>query len=551
MTNQQIELVRSEIARMDARGGQHGRDTLIRQIDAMKKHLVPYTLNAPQAEFIRELEKPGMTEINFEGGRGVGKTTMEAVLMDKIIVNLQRSQTLLVAATYQKFLSDEIPSLQLSLERLGYFEGLHYVLGRDFPASWNVLRAYQQPKTLDHSIKFWNGTIFRIVSLDVSATARGLNADAQIKTEAATLNNGKLEANIGPAVRGSHDVAFQGKKYYGLDANLSSTPLTAEGRWFIEREKAYLAEQEDIKKNRHLKQTKAFVKGTTIHNLHNLMHGYLHRAFEKAQNMTVFKAEYYNERPPVVQDAFYALLDEKTHAYVPERTSAHITEGVFTDCRNDVDHRPDLPLIIGVDFGSRQNCAVVMQYNSLTNEMAVINEFFALGSENEQQNELAVKIEKYYGTRSNRDIYMYYDHYGNIKWGNDRRPLAMQLQDKFDELNWNVQLLTRGASNPFQNLKYRLWQMIMAEDKYPEYPRFRINKDRAHNCFVSMGLTQTEEKRDGSIGKSKKVERSKTVKEEYKTDITDALDCPIFDMFSYLLNGVGASGAGDAYGVGA
>lgn len=555
MTETQIQLIKAEITRMDNRSVVAGRETLIRQIETEKRRIVPYQLNMPQAIFMSELEKPHVKEINLEGGRGLGKTTLEAMLIDKIIRHLPRSVTLLVASTYQKFLGDELPSLQLSLERLGYFEGLHYVIGRDFPASWNIPRAYQQPKAMEHCMKYWNGTINRIVSLDVSATARGLNADAQIKTEAATLNAEKLEANVSKAVRGTHDKAFAGRPYYGLDANLSSTPLTAEGRWFIDRELKYLEQQnaiaEAIKKGKiPPPQSLAYVKGTTMHNLHNLMHGYLQRERDKAVNMTIFNAECFNIRPPVVQDAFYAMLDEKRHAYTPERSEAYLTEGVFQDCRHDTDHDPNLPLIMGVDFGNRQNCATINQFFQNINEYRTLKDFFALGSDNEKQDDLAIKINKYYGIRQNKDIYMYYDHYGNIQWGHQVYTLAEQLRAKLEEFGWNVQLLTRGQSNPFHDLKYRLFQIIHGEEHYPEVPRYRINKVNARNTWVALTLAQTREGRNGAIGKNKTVERKTTIKEEYKTDITDANDAPMFDMFNHLLEGFGTSGAGSAYGIG-
>lgn len=556
MNSTQIDLIKAEIHRMDNRGGTTGRDSLITQIESAKRRIVPYKLNMPQTVFVQDLEKPSVKEINFEGGRGVGKTTMEGILIDKLVSVLPRSQTLIISPTYQKFIGDEMPSLQLSLERLGYFEGLHYVIGRDFPDSWRIPRAFQQPKKLEHCIKFWNGSILRIVSLDVSATARGLNADAQIKTEAGYLNHSKLEANVGPAVRGSNDAAFRGLPLYGIDANFSSTPLTAEGRWFVERETAYLAEQEAIKqaiKSRRKvpPQSKAFVKGASIQNIHNLMHGYLKREQEKAVNMTVFNAEYWNIRPPVVQDAFYALLNEKIHAYTPERgDDAHLKEGIFTDCRRDNDHNPDMPLIMGVDFGNRQNCCTINQFHPLINEYRTLKEFFALGVDNEKQDELAVKIAKYYAPRKNKQIYMYYDHYGNIQWGHQVYTLAEQLRAKLEELGWSVQLLTRGNSNPFHNLKYRLFQIIHSEEHYPEVPRYRINKTNAPNTWVALTLAQTEEGRNGEIKKNKKVEKSKSIKEEHKTDITDANDAPLFDMFNYLLEGFGGVGAGSAYGVG-
>jgi hypothetical protein len=531
--------IKSHIARIHERGSGDFQ-TLTRQVANATK-LSQVELNLPQfyadraGDMMYRNSKNQLQGVSIfcEWARGTGKTTMRGIRYKKILIQLPRSTGLLIGPNYQFLLTRIIPSLVQGLEMFGLYEGLHYFIGRQPPQKWRNYwgRAYQPPEKYDRYITFFNGVGVHLISHDVRGDGRGLNTDWLDGDEAALLDPNALQENSGPTKRGTNNSEFYGKPMYGSEFYTSSTPIADDGQWFVDQEQQALLYPNRMK----------FISATCKHNLHNLRPGYLEDAQMNAYSQWKYLAEYENVRPMFSKNGFYGMLHPKKHYYSVGhdnydfyKPSREQLLKKTADCREDADLKPGVPLVGGADWGAAINCLVACQDLRSQREFRVLKDFYVLGENQEIQDHLADNFADYYKYHDCKELYLWYDSTGNNATGITKKTRAELFRDRLKAQGWTVYLMTTGGSNPLHEKKHLVWEMILQEE-CPWLPRFRINKYNAADTCTSMRLAKTKPGRHGEIKKDKSSERSKKISRQHATDLSDAIDNPIYGLFRKMI----------------
>ncbi len=526
MTPKKNKELKEEIARVHERGSGDFQ-SLHRQVEKETRRL---EYNYPQLIATHARQKV----LHLEWGRGTGKTTIIGDRLRKLLYQMPRSSGVFIAPTYQYTLTRILPSLIQGLELQGLYQNLHYFVGKLPPRSWrnDWGTAYQPPEKFGNYITFYNGMGIHLISQDVPGDGRGLNTDWVIGDEAALLNINKIEENIDPTLRGTAAREFKNKFLFGSKLYTSSTPITAEGRWFIEMEEKALINPKKF----------CLIRADARHNQANLRPGYLEEARESAYNQWIFEAEYLNVRPKVVTDGFYPLLDTEVHAYTSYDYNHYTNLGKTVDCRGDSDLVPEKPLSLGVDWGATINCMVVGQRVGM--EMRILKSMYVLGDNQETQQDLIRNFNKYYRHHPTKRIILWYDASGNNETGFTKRNRAEMARDQLTKLGWRVETrIHNKRTNPMHEKKYILWQMLLGEsnpERPQQMPLIRINKPNCKELWISMSNAKVLKGTKGDIKKDKRGE-TKGANRMHKTDLSDACDYLIYGMFNDMMYGGGGS----------
>lgn len=534
----QEELIRSEIDRLEKRGSKDYQ-TLIKQVGkATKKvsfNILQIAMDA-YADVCREMY--------VEAGAGAGKSTGIARRMQRLVMEMPRSSNMLVGETYQQILTRTLPTTIHGLEMLGLYQNLHYFVGRKPPKSWDWPMPYKPPVRSDKTIFFWTGACFNLVSHDVAGDGKSLNSDSLIADEATQLTKAKLDTDQRPRVRYSNKAKFEKAKLALSELYVSTSPVTEEGMWFAEMEDAtnrhrmeaaYRLEHEQLTKEERKKinpNELMFIKATWEVNRHNLPDNYIEKAEKSSLDKMLFDAEYWCIRPKRVKGGFYSLLDSEVHYYNDFDYSYYKKIGQQPDCRGDRDLVKGVPLILGVDWGAVINCLSTNQHLKSINEYRTLKSMYVLGDEQKIQDDLFQEWHNYYRTHDKKEVFMFYDAQGNQRTGITKRTRAEKAAAQLRRLGWTVHLLTSGGKNMTHELTYYTWSNLLKGD-HPLLPRYRINKSNCKELVISMQNTKVKQGSDG-VHKDKSSERSKVIKREHATDLSDANDQPIKGLFSRL-----------------
>ena len=503
-------------------GGDYER--LIQQVAANRKYV---RLNLPQ--LMATLSKS--RTLVLEWGRGTGKTTILGHRIQSLAREMPRSTGLFVGPTYQAILTRIVPSLVQGLEMFGLYQDLHYFIGRLPPERWRTSwgKSYQPPRKYDNYITFWNGMGIHLISQDVPGDGRGLNSDFILGDEAALLDARKLQENTDPTLRGTNTYEFKRSHLFGSRMYMSSTPLTPEGAWMLEYEQKAMKDPKGFN----------FISASCEHNAQNLKPGFLEEAKQNSIANWIFEAEYLNIRPKFQKDSFYLLLDADKHLYNNYDYSFYDKVGKKPDCRGDADLVKGLPLILGVDWGAAINSMSINQHIKTINEYRTLKSLYVLGENAETQDDLFRKFAEYYEHHDTKVVYLWYDNTGNIRTGHTKMTRAEQARELLRQLGWTCHLMTSGSSNPHHEMKYQLWQILLAEDR-PGAIRYRMNRGNCRELYISMKNARTTQGAKGDVKKDKSVERKGSLPRQEATDLSDANDSPIFGMFHHLLQGSGS-----------
>jgi len=526
------DLIKSRISALHAKGGQDWQ-SLMRDVDG-KYSTISYNTSQALSILVADYLK-GVKNLDLEWGRGTGKTTVLAAFARRIARDLPRGVYQWEVPTYQKFLTEIIPSFIHGLEMQGLYKDLHYFIGRRPPPRWRWPEPYKPPVRYDNFITFWTGFGINLLSQDNPGAGRGLNTDGRLASEATMLDKKKLDEESGPAIRGSNVKALGERRFFNFRLMESSTPLVQTGEWFIKQQE--LAQESP--------SVHRFIRANCVENIKLgwLAPNYLDEGRRTSPDKMTFEAEYLNIRPKFVRGGFYGLLDEARHTYTRfDYTGSLYTPdliGVVPDCRGDADLVPDAPLTLGMDFGAAINSLVVSQ--PLPGEFRTLKDFFVKGADGEQQDDLLQAFHEYYLPHQarNNEIRFYHDATGNHSTGHTKLNRAQQAEKWLHEKGWKVIRLSITGTNPRHFAKYQLWQRILQEDD-PRFPKFRINRQNARTTYIAMTRAKTKTTLTGEIKKDKSGERVDNPNREFATDLTDALDNPVYNLYNHLMLNFGA-----------
>lgn len=541
----QDELIKAEIARLEKNGKKDER-SLIKQVERAYRK-VQYNRLQATMDFVLEL---GCKELYVEAGAGAGKSTGIARRIQRIVMELPRSSSMLVGETYQQILTRTLPTTIHGLEMLGIYQNLHYFVGRKPPRTWNWPMPYKPPQRADKAIFFWTGACLNLVSHDVSGDGKSLNSDALIADEATQLTKAQLDTDQKPRVRFSNKEKFENSKLALTELYVSTSPVTEEGMWYAEMEEA--VQQHRLETEYLLKQGKSkdadglplnpnelmFLKANWSVNKKNLPDNYIQKARKSSLDEMLFLAEYWCIRPERVKGGFYAMLDPTRHYYNDFDYSYYIKPGQLADCRGDKDLVKGQPLILGVDWGAVINCLTVNQHLKSINEYRTLKSMYALGDEQKIQDDLFDDFHAYYRHHQGScdEIYMFYDNSGNNETGVIKKTRAEKAASQLRRKGWKVSLLTKGGRNPLHELTYFTWSYLL-KGGVPGMPTYRINKSNCKELVISMRNCKVKQGTGNAIKKDKGSERSKVIRREHATDLSDANDQPIKVLFGRLASG--------------
>lgn len=522
------------------------------------------SLNVPQLRFAATQPKESVQC----WGRATGKSTIIAWLMHMVVKTMPRSAWTITGATYQAILTRTLPSTRASLERLGYYHGVHYFIGKKAPPAFRFAEPYQPPFKYDHAIIFRNGTLFHLVSQDKGGgSARGLNTDGAICDESLLLDKEKFDQEVSTTIRGNYQY-FDKTRLHGGVHHFTSMPYGSS--WLLKAGDYYEKDGVDIKliRSELLRLQLAFIdekdprkrvamwpqidrmnkqiryypdkngfmysEANVFDNLTNIKLKYLESERRKLTDY-IFKVEVLNMRTDKVEGGFYPNLDPAVHTYTAFNNDYLHTLALDTsyqlgkeDSRQDADCKSHMPLRGAVDWGAKITCMSVAQQDVA--QLTFLKDFYV--KHPLILDDLAKEFCRYYANHLCKEFYFSYDHTGNSKQANSNMTHAEQFAKILRAAGWKVYMVSKGAA-PEHKDKYLLISRLLKELD-PRHPRLRFNKHNCKHLLLSMSLAPVSEV-NGIIRKNKSSERSTTIPAEQATHLSDTFDILVWGLYQHLL----------------
>lgn len=485
-------------------------------------------LNLPQ--IILSLSE--FKETYLEGGRGLGKSFIVADRIKNIVEFMPRSKTAIVCRTFEQAFTRTLPSTINGLQQLGFIKGLHFWVGAKPPKTFKVPEPYEPPQVYDYCIVFYNGTIFQLVSLDKTESGRGFNFDAVIGDEAALLDYEKLMNNVLLSTRGNRD-KFRHTWLHGSNLFVSTTPVTAKGRWFTKAQERAIENPKEI----------FYLVAESQHNIKVLGEEYF-KKLRRELLPRVYNAEILCIRQNGAATMFYNTYDYKIHTYLSSNDNYLFSimrdeeKLLNKNCKFDADVNAMQPIDIAMDYGAKINCLVSGQ--QIGKEYRVQKSMFVKSPKTMM--DLAQEFCTYYKYHQRKHINYYYDHTANYKDGARTTTFADEITKVFIANGWTVNAIYCGQA-PRHETKKLFFELAFAE-KEPNLVPIRINQDNCQHLIMSIEGAGAVDSRDG-IKKDKSPEKQDDDLDEEKTHLSDAFDTLIFNKFKdglsttgYLVMGV-------------
>lgn len=479
----------------------------------MQKQVKRVELNLPQLIMALAPQKLKW----FEGGRGVGKSTILAWLIKEMAMGMPRGKFFLVGTTFRDILGVTLPSTIEGLELFGMVKGVHYHIGTDKGArklGWN--EPFQAPNDYTTCIHFYTGAVFQLMSQDKGSTPRrGLNFDGGLGDEAALLDEERYANDCVYATRTNRG-AFKGHPMYLSRTLVSSTPRTRSGLWFLKGEQLAIEDP-----TRHL-----FLRADARQNAHNLAPDWFETARRESPSEAHYNAEVLNMRPRLVLQGYYPALDPARHYYSAldgDYFVHRFADGqpLTADSRADRDCDPNRPLIVDVDPGAAINAVVVKQMAGM--ELRSLKAMHCL-SPMLVQELFEHQFVPYYQHHRRKVVELFYDRTANNRKADDRKTTAERIREVLERAGWRVVMRSQASATIYQDQKYYLLAAAMREED-PRLPRIRINRDNCRDLIISLENAEARENTKGRIEKDKRSERRMgSVPRQHATDYSDAFD---------------------------
>lgn len=478
----------------------------------------PIELTGPQL-MVTIAVKIGKRKIYLEWGRGSGKTTILGWILKELVKQMPRACFTLVGETYTQILGTTLKSAKAGLEMFGIYEDIDYVVGRSGKKHGYEM-PIERPDMWNNIIHFSNGAIIQLISLDKKNSGRGLNSYAEIGDEAALLDKEQLFVNVQISNRAGKK-RFPEASLLNAEIYISSTPLTKKGKWFIDMEKVAKANPKEY----------AYIKANAYSNRHNLPEDYFKKMRDNAPTALYYRAEILNIRPSEVSDSFYAQLNPDRHYYKdyisPDnfhklKFSTQDKRSFTSDTDNDVN--TNQPLILSLDFGVFNSLSVHQQHQR---EHRVLKSFWA--NHPKILNDLILEqFLPYYANHKKKMVYLWYGHDGNKRQINAKLTLAEEVEHLLKQNGWRVKKMSRGAA-PTHLEKYQVLNILLKEAD-ESLPVIRINQANNQDLIISMENAGVIDGERG-LHKDKSSEKSKVIKQQLATHLSDTFDFPIYGMY--------------------
>ena len=509
-------------------------------------------------------------------GRGTGKSTIIAWLMHMINITMPRSCWVLQGATFQQILTRTLPGTLGALEKLGYEKDVDYFINRYPPKGYYL--PYQAPAKADNCLFLVNhktkcSVAFTLFSQDRSSS-RGPNRDGCICDESLLLDIDKFTAETKPTIRGNKEYfdksimhhgifhfssmphgdsfLFDGSESYIEDGNnvleLKDKIIDMQLEFIKLKDKAERIElwseiyELDKKVLFYSKNKKYYSEYNAFDNLKALGLDYIKDQLNDSTE-TLFLIEILNKRMFKIEGSFYANLSRNVHTYKGSYDYSYLDSLDFNfekltavNSLQDLDCEKNLPLHIGMDFGTAINWLVVGQQLKSINQFNFIKNFIVKSPK--IIDDLVKDFCEYYKHHGNKHVYLHADAEGNNPRPNvpGQTTYIEQVVKLLRDEGWVVINKSNNRTNPEHHLKYILWARCLnpANEYKSQYPVIRFNAINCKELLLSMERSPAIDN-NSRIGKDKGSEKKLKTNREQATDGGDAADQIIYGEYSYLM----------------
>lgn len=526
------------------------------------------TFNRPQTNFTLNLSK--MRDSRNVWGRGTGKSFIIAYLMRTIMQVMPRSTWSIQGASYQQLLTRTLPGTFEALELLGFEKDKDYFINRQ-PDKGATLPYYRPLKyenyiTLRRPDGYCVG--FNLLSQD-RTSSRGTNTDGIICDESLLLDIEEFNKQATFTNRG-HDHYFGHLPMHHGVFHFSSMPT---GDSFLFKNEAYYLKkgidisglrnrlidlQFEFCKNKNVKdrvaiygemlpmmdQLKYYVSNGRYYsewnifdNLENLGLRYIDDMYDTTTEH-IFLVEGLNKRVNKVVNGFYPTFSRDIHGYKGNFDYNFLDNFEFdleriasVDSRQDNDCLPNLPLHVGLDFGTAINWLIVGQELQSVNEFNFIKDFYVKYPK--IIDHLAQDFIEYYKHHQKKLIYLYPDAEGNWRRPNKDETFVETFVKLFKAAGWQVIVDNKKKYNKLQNETHLLWaRLLLGKDR--ALPKIGFNLINCKHLVYSMEQAPAFD-HGGQIKKNKESEKKLTYDREKATDASDAADQIIYYKYNRFL----------------
>jgi hypothetical protein len=449
-------------------------------------------------------------------GRAFGKSFINGIDIMQKIKELPRSRGLFIGATYTQILTNTLLPIKFAWEWLGYYENVHYVIGKVPPK--HFVSPYQKPERFENVISFWNGSIVILGSMDRPDLLRGGNNDWSKSDESLLMKKPEYDQIIIPSIRGSHPL-FKGMKGHLSESFTSSMPYGSRGTWLLDFEPKSKTENSNV----------FYIEGTTWHNREVIGDAAILKMRE-GMLPVIYAIEIMNKRIRQFGNVFYPKLTDR-HWYTAENynyidNQFHSKGLGKRTCEWDSDHDPKLPIHISHDWGAF-NCIWIDQvHEGKRKEVRFINAMHV--THPDTIDDLAHKFCDYYQSHENKFFYQWGDKSGAKREANSKSTYFQQFSLILQKRGW------RGMQKKTGDIDHLLrhnFIIKLHEEKDPRLPIIRHNET---NCAAARIALESAGMKD--MKKDKTSENNPSVKPEHATHYTDAYDYRLYHAFSELIH---------------
>lgn len=501
-------------------------------------------------------------------GRGTGKTTglLSVKSAKNYLGSMPRSTGLILNATYTQAYTRTLKELIRGWQGLGYIMDHHFTVCRKpsekWIKQWKWQGPYAPPLDFKHTVSWWNGAIYQVISQDRPGSTNGMSVDHFIGDEAKLLSAEKLQNETMPANRGLIP-DFVGNPYHHGYTLTSDMPIGTSGRWLLD----YSEKMNKTKINEFLElltleyQIRHFIRksqnperakwqrqldmilqekqicrngmlyyheASTLDNIHALGIDYIKQQLRDTPTF-LFDVQILNIRPLRMEDGFYPDFDEEKHGYFSEEGSYFDNSEIdilnpVLDCRKDKDLNLEMPLHIALDYNRRIHPIQVVQ--KYPDEIRHVNALQVLFPEKLKQ---AIKLfANYYKPHKNRLVYYWFDH--TAVGDQHETRICDDVINGLRAAKFIVKPMYIGNTgiDGTHEARYRMFGKLFGEDgSYPE--KFRTNRENCRKAILSLQQAEAVQSKNG-FGKNKKPEQDPNVPADEATHHSEALDTLIWGL---------------------
>ncbi len=498
-------------------------------------------------------------------GRGSAKTTeIQADRFIAMAFDMPGAPVVWVSDTYSNLQKNVLPSLLEGLERKGYKEGIHYVVGKQPPVysaaekaklpKWlqkHFWKPYNKLATYKHTLIFFTGFNVTFGSLDRPASLAGRSYVHVFGDEVKYFPEHKianiLKANRGYRINFGHSVFYLGHTF---TTDMPNTAHIGEYDWILKmvkkmQRKGILrilqaaivlnecrqetlyhqdkgnTEQAILKKRNEVRWYERWIKSRLHESGQTLFF-----IASSLVNIDILTEQWFSDaiksdlgdvntailslKPTLSSgERFYSNIDVK-HFYDDGKNAEWAEKlGILDqeDCRLLRYHQPNREIDLGMDFGNMISMCVAQQDSKY---YRVLKFIYVLPKD--WIREIADKYLDYFALHRNKVINLYYDRAANNyhKSGQDLAT-AMKKALEYDKdgkrTGWVVRLMSLRQGNIPQNEEYIFMQDLLAE-RNPKLPKVRIDRFECKPLKASLEEARTKvDPKTGHLHKDKSSEK--------------------------------------------